>query len=63
MKIQFEGNLDYQQDAIEAVVDVFKGQEKLQSNFTVLAPKDQTIDYEADLGYANKINLLPKQIV
>ncbi|SEM18233.1 type III restriction enzyme [Chryseobacterium taichungense] len=63
MKIQFEGNLSYQQDAIEAVVDVFKGQEKLQSNFTVLAPKDQTIDYEADLGYANKINLLPKQIV
>ncbi len=40
MKIQFEGNLDYQQDAIEAVVGVFKGQEKMQSNFSVLAPKN-----------------------
>ncbi|SHJ88859.1 restriction endonuclease [Epilithonimonas mollis] len=63
MKIQFEGNLAYQQDAIEAVVDVFKGQEKLQSNFTVLAPKDQSIDYDADLGYGNKVNLLPKQLI
>lgn len=63
MKIQFEGNLDYQQDAIEAVIDVFKGQEKLQSNFTVLAPTDQSIGYDADLGYANKLGLLEKQLV
>lgn len=63
MKIQFEGNLSYQQDAIDAVVDVFKGQEKLQSNFTVLAPTDQSIGYDADLGYSNKFNLLEKQLV
>lgn len=63
MKIQFEGNLDYQQEAIDAVVDVFKGQEKLQSNFTVLAPTDQSISYEADLGYANKLSLFDKQLV
>lgn len=63
MKIQFEGNLSYQQDAIEAVVDVFKGQEKLQSNFTVLAPTDQSIGYDADLGYANRLTLLPKHLV
>ncbi len=44
MKIQFEGNLSYQQDAIEAVVDVFKGQEKLQSNFTVLAPNTKLLN-------------------
>ncbi|MGV0966977.1 DEAD/DEAH box helicase family protein [Empedobacter falsenii] len=63
MKIQFEGNLSYQQDAIDAVVDVFKGQEKLQSNFTVLAPTDQSISYDADLGYANKLSLLEKHLV
>ena len=63
MKIQFEGNLDYQQEAIEAVIDVFKGQEKLQSNFTVLAPTDQSIGYDADLGYANKLSLLERQLV
>lgn len=63
MKIQFESNLDYQQDAIEAVVDVFKGQEKLQSNFTVLAPTNESLAYDADLGYANKLSLLEKQLV
>lgn len=63
MKIQFEGNLDYQQDAIEAVVGVFKGQEKMQSNFSVLAPKNESIAYAADLGYANHFNLYPKQLV
>lgn len=63
MKIQFESNLDYQQEAIEAVIDVFKGQEKLQSNFTVLAPTDQSLAYDADLGYANKLSLLEKQLV
>src|SRR5690625_1716779 len=63
MKIQFEDNLKYQQDAVDAVVDVFKGQEKLQSNFTVLAPTDQTIGYEADLGYANRFNLFDRQLV
>lgn len=63
MKIQFEGNLNYQQDAIEAVIDVFGGQEKLQSNFTVLAPKGEIIEYENDLGYANKLSLLPKQLI
>src|SRR5690606_24556055 len=52
-----------QQEAIEAVIDVFKGQEKLQSNFTVLAPTDQSIGYDADLGYANKLSLLEKQLV
>lgn len=63
MKIKFEGNLDYQQEAIEAVVDVFKGQEKLQSNFTVLAPKDQSIAYDADLGYANRLTLTANQLL
>ncbi len=63
MKIQFEDNLKYQQDAVDAVVDVFKGQEKLQSNFTVLAPTDQSIGYEADLGYANRFNLFDRQLV
>ena len=31
MKIKFDPNLDYQQEAIEAVCSVFKGQETLQT--------------------------------
>lgn len=64
MKIKFESDLVYQQRAIEAVVDVFKGQEQLQSNFTVLAPGHGTgLDLGADLGYANKSTLHPSHLV
>lgn len=67
MKIKFENNLTYQQEAIEAVVDIFKGQEKLESNFSVLSPTvDKDGAYKIDQtesGYANKLSIHPKQMV
>lgn len=36
MKLKFQSNLKYQNDAINSVVDIFKGQQSRQSNFTVL---------------------------
>ena len=35
MKLHFESNLDYQWSAIEAVCDLFRGQEICRSEFTV----------------------------
>ena len=35
MKLQFEDNLDYQHAAIDAVVNLFKGQEITRSEFSV----------------------------
>lgn len=35
MKFHFEPDLDYQRAAIEAVVDVFRGQEINRTEFTV----------------------------
>jgi len=35
MKFQFDPNLDFQHEAINAVVDIFDGQEVCQTNFTV----------------------------
>jgi len=35
MKIQFEPNLKYQQEAVSAITDIFDGQEICQSNFSV----------------------------
>jgi type III restriction enzyme len=35
MKIQFNSNLDYQKEAVDAIVDIFKGKEKFVSKFTV----------------------------
>jgi type III restriction enzyme len=60
MKIQFDGALSYQQEAIDAIVDIFKGQETCESNFTVYSPefiaKQDQIAYKAsftDLGGKN----------
>ena len=35
MKLHFEPNLDYQHAAIEAVCDLFRGQETCRTEFTV----------------------------
>jgi len=35
MKLEFEANLDYQKDAISAVVDLFKGQSKHKAEFSL----------------------------
>ena len=37
MKFKFDGNLDFQLDAINSVVDLFKGQRKNEKNVTFIA--------------------------
>lgn len=66
MKIKFEGGLDYQQDAIHSIVDIFKGQEICNSNFTVYSPEflaTQTNIEFNQIGYANKLQLNEGQIL
>jgi type III restriction enzyme len=66
MKIKFESGLPYQQEAINAVVDIFQGQEVCTSNFTVFSPeylaKQKTLDFN-QIGYANKLQLTEAQIL
>ena len=60
MKIQFDSALDFQQDAINAIVDIFQGQDKCESNFTVYSPefisKQQNIAFD-EIGYGNRLIL------
>lgn len=60
MKIQFNSSLDYQKEAIDAIVDIFKGQESCTSNFTVYSPaflaKQQNFEF-TDMGYGNRLTL------
>ncbi|MEN9993788.1 MAG: hypothetical protein RL762_445 [Bacteroidota bacterium] len=70
MKIKFDSSLSYQQDAIESIVDVFKGQETCNSNFTVYSPdflaKNGLFanqDSTNLLGYANKLQITEGQIL
>jgi len=61
VKIQFDSNLDFQQDAIKAITDIFEGKETLQTNFTVsrVSHTDQNDLFanQTELGIGNKLDL------
>lgn len=66
MKIKFESGLEHQQDAVEAIADLFKGQEVCTSNFTVFSPEYIKTQYRAEenqLGFANKLQITEAQII
>ncbi len=46
MKIKFDGNLEFQKEAIESITGIFEGQESCKANFTVLAPPKKEKEYE-----------------
>ena len=50
MKLHFESNLDYQLAAIEAVCDLFRGQEICRTEFTVSSQSRRTIEGQGELG-------------
>jgi len=66
MKLHFEPDLDYQLQAIEAVCDLFRGQELCRTEFTVTRdPSDSQMRmgfYESDLGIGNRLTLLDDEI-
>lgn len=78
MKLHFEPNLDYQLQAIEAVCDLFRGQETCRTEFTVTmkkpaappldmfpgaAPQQMALGIaESDLGVGNRLTLLDDEL-
>lgn len=67
MKIQFSAELDFQQDAIRAVADIFEGQDTLQTNFTVAlvnqGPQADLFANQTELGIGNKLSLLDDELL
>lgn len=72
MKLHFEPNLDYQLQAIDAVCDLFRGQEICRSEFTVTmqAPlaanvggKEGMLTAKSDLGIGNRLSLLDDELL
>ncbi len=79
MKLHFELNLDYQMQAIEAVCDLFRGQEVCRTEFTVTMkapmpvgsdlfpgtqPEQMTLGMaESDLGVGNRLTLLDDELL
>ena len=78
MKLHFEDKLDYQLQAIEAVCDLFRGQETCRTEFTVTmkapaalpldmfpgaAPQQMALGIaESDLGVGNRLTLLDDEL-
>ncbi len=68
MKLHFEPNLDYQMQAIEAVCDLFRGQEVCRAEFTVTMklPDDEQMSLDvaqSDLGVGNRLMLLDDELL
>ncbi len=68
MKLHFEPNLDYQMQAIEAVCDLFRGQEVCRTEFTVTMklPDDVQMSLgvaQSDLGVGNRLTLLDDELL
>lgn len=67
MKLHFEPNLDYQLQAIEAVCDLFRGQEICRTEFTVTRdPADTQMRLgfaQNDLGIGNRLTLLDEELL
>ena len=67
MKLHFESDLDFQLQAIDAVCDLFRGQELCRSEFTVThesAESQRHLAYtETDLGIGNRLTLLDDDLL
>ena len=67
MKLHFEPNLDYQLQAVEAVCDLFRGQEICRTEFTVMHdvtdPQTRMFFAENDLGIGNRLSLLDDELL
>ena len=67
MKLHFEPDLDFQMQAVEAVCDLFRGQEICRTEFTVTPdprPAQARLPfYESDLGIGNRLTLLDEEIL
>lgn len=66
MKLHFEPNLDYQLQAVEAVCDLFRGQEICRTEFTVTMPTTKAMQIpgmESDLGIGNRLTLLDDELL
>ena len=67
LKLHFEPNLDFQLQAIEAVCDLFRGQEICRTEFTVTrdlkTPQAHLAFAKNDLGIGNRLTLLDEEIL
>lgn len=63
MKLHFESDLDYQQQAIAAVADLFHGQEICRTEFTVTRANELALESPDAKGIGNRLTLLDEEVL
>ena len=63
MKIHFEADLAYQREAVDAVCDLFQGQEVCHTEFTVARQVGDPQLFGVDTGVGNRRGLLDEQVL
>lgn len=69
MKLKFKSDLQYQNEAINSIIDIFKGQTQRQSNFTVLTGQKLNKGQiemgvtQRTLGIGNKLDITSEDIL
>lgn len=63
MTLKFESNLEYQDDAVNSICDIFEGEEIFQSNFSIAPAKGvQTRMYD-NIGIGNSIKMIEEDML
>lgn len=66
LKLKFDSQQQYQVDAVDAIVNIFKGQQQKQSLFTARKHKADQVDVYGqmtELGYGNKLDLSDAELM
>ncbi|PYG87862.1 type III restriction enzyme [Ruminiclostridium sufflavum DSM 19573] len=57
MKLKFDANLEYQEQAVSSVVDLFRGQAAVKAGFTAPADAGTTGMPGSENGFGNRLEL------
>lgn len=63
MKLKFDAGLAYQQEAVSSIVNLFRGQTPMQTNFTVSSYAGQAGLFESAHGIGNHLELDEEEIL
>lgn len=65
IKFDFEGDLDYQNDAVNSICDIFEGEEIFQSNFSVAPVKSEEgrLWKSSAIGIGNSVKIIEEDML
>ena len=65
MTLKFESNLEYQDDAVNSICDIFEGEEIFQSNFSITPIKgeESSLWKSATIGIGNSLKMIEEDML